>query len=535
MLYNGNEVARTTTRVDGFYAFDLNANSLPIGAGSYQVVEDQQSDWVATSTPGPVDVGLGAGQQTFGGLNFGNRRDLAPAIEVSKAAAPDSVDEPGGTVDYTVSVRNVSADPDDVVTVDWITDDLYSDLGDCVAGAEVAVGTTWTCRFRGVVRGNAGDVVTDTVRVAVRDRDTRAAVGQASASVRVLDVAPSLRLTKTPARDAVPEPGAQVSFRLAITNDSPATSDPVTITALVDDVFGDLDGRGTCVKGATLAVGETYTCNFEAQVTGDGATTHVNTVTVSGIDDDAHPVTAGASAQVRVDDVLPLIRLDKAAAPATVPATGGSVTFTITVTNLSVEPIRLLSLEDDVFGDLAGRDTCAVGGSIPIGGMYVCSFTAFLEGVPWVDHVNRATARAEDNERNVAVASDVATVDFVVPPTDDCKITGGGKIALGDGTIGQFNSNVHAPPDVRVFFKDHGASGFWLESRELVSVVCSEDRRTASIFGIASIDGVGAYEFTIGVVDAGEPPLDDTYRIRIDNGYDSGTRTLTEGNIQIHK
>lgn len=535
LLYNGVEVARTTTTADGGYAFDLDANSMPIGAGSYQVVEVQQPGWSATVAPSAVAVGLGVGQHTFGGLNFGNRRDLAPTIEVTKAAVPDSVDEPGGTVDYTVSVRNVSADPDDVVIVDSIVDDLYGNIGQCVPGAEIAVGATWSCRFQGAVRGNAGAVVTDTVRVSVRDRDARSAVGVASASVRVLDVAPSLQATKTPARDAVPEPGASVSFLVTVTNDSPAASDPVTITALADDVFGDLDGRGTCAVGATIAAAETYTCTFEARVTGEGGTIHADSVSISGIDDDGNPVGARASAQVRIDDVLPSIRLEKTAVPATVPATGGTVTFTVQIANLSVEPVRLLSLVDDVFGDLAGRGTCTIGGSIPVDGTYTCSFSAFLDGVPWIDHVDKAAVRAEDNERNVASASDSATVDFVVPASEDCKITGGGKVALPNGATGHFNNNVHTPPDVRVFFKVGDALDFSLVSRELVGVDCSEDRRAASIFGVATIADSGTFEFRIDVTDAGEPPFHDTYRIRIDNGYDSGVQTLTEGNIQIHK
>jgi hypothetical protein len=47
--------------------------------------------------------------------------------------------------------------------------------------------------------------------------------------------------------------------------------------------------------------------------------------------------------------------------------------------------------------------------------------------------------------------------------------------------------------------------------------------------------GSGSFDFRIDVTDNGEPGAgQDTYRIRLSNGYDSGTQTLAGGNIQLH-
>ncbi len=56
----------------------------------------------------------------------------------------------------------------------------------------------------------------------------------------------------------------------------------------------------------------------------------------------------------------------------------------------------------------------------------------------------------------------------------------------------------------------------------------------ASIFGTASINGSGTFNFRVDLKDLGEPGTSDTYRIRLSNGYDSGEQTLAGGNVQIH-
>jgi hypothetical protein len=65
--------------------------------------------------------------------------------------------------------------------------------------------------------------------------------------------------------------------------------------------------------------------------------------------------------------------------------------------------------------------------------------------------------------------------------------------------------------------------------------VCNATRTRASIFGQATIDGSGTYDYRIDLQDLGEPGKTDTYRIRLSNGYDSGEQVLNQGNVQIHK
>lgn len=57
----------------------------------------------------------------------------------------------------------------------------------------------------------------------------------------------------------------------------------------------------------------------------------------------------------------------------------------------------------------------------------------------------------------------------------------------------------------------------------------------ARIFGKATIDGSGSYDFIVDVDDLGEPGTRvDKFRIQLSNGY-VRSETLSGGNIQIHQ
>ena len=58
-----------------------------------------------------------------------------------------------------------------------------------------------------------------------------------SATVTFTDVPPTVTTTKTPSAPSVSEPGGTMTFTVEVENTS---VEPVTLTALSDDVFGDL-------------------------------------------------------------------------------------------------------------------------------------------------------------------------------------------------------------------------------------------------------------------------------------------------------
>src|SRR5208282_5570224 len=134
-------------------------------------------------------------------------------------------------------------------------------------------------------------------------------------------------------------------------NSSPASTDPLAV------VLGDTDGTPVYVSGDTnsdglLERGETwvYTLTVTLPV-GNAYSSHVNTVTATGTDDEGDVATAYASATVAYTDVPPAITVTKAASVSSVEEGGvgnQSVTYTYEVTNSSLASTDPLTV---VLGD----------------------------------------------------------------------------------------------------------------------------------------------------------------------------------------
>jgi IgGFc binding protein len=214
-------------------------------------------------------------------------------------------------------------------------------------------------------------------------------------------------VTSTPSAVSVPEPGGTLSFTVEIANESPA---PATLSTLVDDRHGDLDGQGNCLLPQIIAAGSSYVCSYLATVTGNAAQIIANTTTASGVQLDA-PLIASAAGSVSISDVPPGATLLKTAAPMLVDVPGGMVTFTARIDNgSSAEALTLTSLIDDIHGDLAGQGSCTLPQTIAVGGFYQCSFTVFVAGDAGDIEVDTITAAVSDDEANAVSAHGSANV-----------------------------------------------------------------------------------------------------------------------------
>lgn len=220
---------------------------------------------------------------------------------------------------------------------------------------------------------------------------------------------PAIDVDKTANPSHVLEPGDTVTFTVRVTNVGPKT---VTLTSLVDSVYGDLNGQGTCAVPQTIEPGASYECSFSARVTGNAGYTETDIVTGSAVDDEGNPAEDSDQATVIVDDALPVIRVNKTANPSSMTEPGGTVIFAVRVTNDSREPVILTSLIDDIHGDLNGQGTCSVPQTIAVGSSYQCTFSAEVTGSAGYSETDTVTARVTDDEGNIAEASDSATVSI---------------------------------------------------------------------------------------------------------------------------
>ena len=126
---------------------------------------------------------------------------------------------------------------------------------------------------------------------------------EATAKVEIVDVRPSIAVTKT-ATPSVVQNSGQVTFTAVVTNTSPV--DALLVDQLIDSIHGDLirgPVKASCTYGGSpvtlprsLPIGESFICTFRATV----SATETDTVTASGTDPEGNRVTDAAEALVTV-------------------------------------------------------------------------------------------------------------------------------------------------------------------------------------------------------------------------------------------
>ena len=156
--------------------------------------------------------------------------------------------------------------------------------------------------------------------------------------------------------------------------------------------------------------------------------------------------------------------------------------------------------------------------------------------LPGADVISAYADTDKDSTQDAGEPGDTAAKTWVVPAsTPGCKVTYGGRITAANGDKATFGGNAQVPLKGQEQYQDHGpAADMNVHSINVQAVTCSSDGTQASIFGTATIDGSGTFDYRIDVEDLGEPGRDDTYRIRLSNGYDSGEQVLESGNVQVH-
>ena len=342
--------------------------------------------------------------------------NVASSINVTKDANPTSLPEPGGNATFSVSVQNTSAT--DTVTIGSLIDNVYGDLdgkGTCDVSPAVvlAPGATYSCSFTGAVSGNAGSSHTDVVTASGTDDDGNPVSDTDDATVTITNVASSINVTKDANPTSLPEPGGNATFSVSVQNTS--ATDTVTIGSLIDNVYGDLDGKGTCdvSPAVVLAPGATYSCSFTGAVSGNAGSSHTDVVTASGTDDDGNPVSDTDDATVTITNVASSINVTKDANPTSLPEPGGNATFSVSVQNTSAtDTVTIGSLIDNVYGDLDGKGTCDVSPAVVLapGATYSCSFTGAVSGNAGSSHTDVVTASGTDDDGNPVSDTDDATV-----------------------------------------------------------------------------------------------------------------------------
>lgn len=242
-------------------------------------------------------------------------QEFAAQVTLSKTANPASLPEPGGNVTFTVVVTNTAESGQDVI-VTALEDDVYGNIADpgnanlitttCrLPSATLTPNTSYNCNFQVAVTGDPGEY-TDTITATLTASNGTAGQIQASATVALTDLLPTISVSKTVTPTSLIAPGGTVTFALEVQNTS---AEPVTLTAFNDSNPGVLLQQSTCGLGTVLPINGTCTYTASVTITGNAGDSFTGTVAVTAQDNEGNSTSASDSATVTLTDSLTAITL----------------------------------------------------------------------------------------------------------------------------------------------------------------------------------------------------------------------------------
>jgi hypothetical protein len=246
----------------------------------------------------------------------------------------------------------------------------------------------------------------------------------------------TVQLNLTANQTSLEEPGGWIPYQIEVEN---TFTGSIEVISLTDSVIADLSGEGTCDQSSNpyplaLAAGDSYTCSFYVNFQGEPDDVYQNTVTLQIEDTYGRTLTVSDDQQVTIVDVLPAITVSKIADSASVIEPGEYVTFTVEVTNDSVEPVHLIQLLDDQVGNLNNVGTCDSDLWIAVGNTYSCEYDANVTGTGGDTYTNIVSIRVTDDDWNSLTETATASVEILNSVTS--TISGQVRFdADGDGNM----------------------------------------------------------------------------------------------------
>ena len=278
---------------------------------------------------------------------------------------------PGGVVRFTATFTNTGQVPYNQITVATDASGVFDDAtanGDqtassgtlSITGAVVSwtgdIGVGGTVTITGTVTVNNPDtgsqVLSSTITTAAAGSNCPAGGGDPACSVSVTVLTPALTIVKTAdATSAVP--GQKVTYTVTVTDTGPTPYTGAAVTdsfaQMADDAVYDGDASATggllsytspvLTWTGDLAVGGAVTITYSVTVnspdTGDKLV--INTVSSTAAGATCPPATTAPACRVTMPVLTPGLTIATAASTATT-VPGGTVTYTVTVTNSGQTP-----------------------------------------------------------------------------------------------------------------------------------------------------------------------------------------------------
>jgi hypothetical protein len=210
---------------------------------------------------------------------------------------------------------------------------------------------------------------------------------------------------------------------------------------------------------------------------------------------------------------------------------GTQASETATVTDSSNNPVQGVVVRFSVTGANQGTFTPTTDQF----GQAKITYTGTNTGT---DNISAYADTNNNTTQDTGEPGDTATKTWNPPVTTPCtvKITNGGWITADDGNKSNFGGNAQAATNGSLSgqeqFRDQGAN-VDMHSINVTTVTCPSPTQ-AQIFGTATINGSGTFNYTITVQDGASTNQPDMYGIKV-GSYSSGEHSLGGGQIDIHK
>ncbi len=398
--------------------------------------------------------------------------DAQPAVTLTRSAAPETLNEPGGAVLYTVELTNQNAG--EAATLTTLTDTPYGDVTTvggaiqqttCVLPRPLAPagqsGATYRCTFTVQLTGVPGPY-TDTLTATLQDDDGNSLTLTKEQLVTIVNTPPAATLNVTPSPAVFPEPGGPVTFAVVVANTSAAEG--LTLSELTDSRYGNLTTTGGAISSTTCQLPQTlapagqpnarYECTFTTNITGNPGL-YPNTVQATVGDDDGGVLQLARESGVEITDLPASLVVTKRAARTSLPEPGGNMTFTVTVANTSqIDHVRIDQVVDDQFGVINGNCQPALPADLAPQQQIRCVFVAPITGVVGQRHINEVTASGVDDDGKPIADRDQEIVEITDLPArlDIIQVADPANLPEpgGDVTFTALIANLSAVDHIRI-------------------------------------------------------------------------------------
>lgn len=365
--------------------------------------------------------------------------NLLPNATFQVDVTPSSLPEVGGGFTFTLTVTNGSAVEGLTLTaLNSTLEQLASTANvnrNCQLPQSLAPGATYQCTYQALITRNSGTYAVD-FTASLTDDEQSALTLHAMREVELTDLPAALLVTAQASQTTVAEPGGDLTFVVTVKNNSAV--DTVTVTQVIDSVYGDLAATCTPTLPAALDPNMAIQCQFTGAVNGAVGALLTNEVTAFGIDDDGHAVSDSDLETIEITDVPAQLEVSQVAQPANIPEPGGPVTITLIIKNIGLvdavtigkvetNEVDLLPLGKGNSAAVANTPTALIDISttctppLPVtlapGETLTCRFVKLVTGAVRGRHTSNVVVSGLDDENLPLQQTSRETIDIIDVPS----------------------------------------------------------------------------------------------------------------------